>query len=319
MRSAESGQFGPPTFPCAAAYLAKLDDLEYWWPLVVRVFERHRIDMNLDGVEIGRGGTFPTLICGDVVVKLFGHLPFWRRSHASECAAMRCTARDPDILTPRLLFRGRLFDDPATPWPYLVTTRMPGVHWEEAVLSSEAKSAVAAELGRQVRRISLLPPTADVATPGKWRAPPLVEAAKQSVLPPHLIAQIDDFVAGVNQGDPVFVHGDLMFRHIFVDDGRLAGIIDWGDALAADRHYELAQVQLNLFDGDRGLLRTFLDHSDWPVEPDFARRALTQAFVRQAVGLAQHRTMDVFHKLPRLLPLEDIATLDELAAAVFGV
>lgn len=39
----------------------------------------------------------------------------------------------------------------------------------------------------------------------------------------------------------------------------------------------------------------------------------------QAVGLAQHRTMDVFHKLPRLLPLEDIATLDELAAVVFGV
>ena len=31
-----------------------------------------------------------------------------------------------------------------------------------------------------------------------------------------------------------------------------------------DRHYELAQIQLNLFDGDKTLLRTFLDHSDWP-------------------------------------------------------
>ncbi len=29
--------------------------------------------------------------------------------------------------------------------------------------------------------------------------------------------------------------------------------------------------------------------------------------------------MDVFHKLPRLLPLEEIATLDELATVVFGV
>ncbi len=96
-------------------------------------------------------------------------------------------------------------------------------------------------------------------------------------------------------------------------------LIDWGDALVADRHYELAQIQLNLFDGDKTLLRTFLDHSDWPVERDFARRALTEALRRQAVGLAQHRTMDVFHNLPRILKLEDIATLDDLAEAVFGV
>ena len=92
-----------------------------------------------------------------------------------------------------------------------------------------------------------------------------------------------------------------------------------GDALVADRHYELAQIQLNLFDCDKSLLRTFLDHSEWPVERDFPRRALAQAFRRQAVGLAQHRTMDVFHKLPQLLPLDDIVTLDELAEAVFGV
>ena len=140
-----------------------------------------------------------------------------------------------------------------------------------------------------------------------------------SVLPSHLVSQIDGFVAGTDQEDTVFVHGDLMFRHVFVEDGRLAGIIDWGDALVADRHYELAQIQLNLFDGDKTLLRTFLDHSDWPVERDFARRALTEALRRQAVGLAQHRTMDVFHKLPRILKLEDIATLDDLAEAVFGV
>ena len=92
-----------------------------------------------------------------------------------------------------------------------------------------------------------------------------------------------------------------------------------GDAVVTDRHYELAQIQLNLFDGEKSLLRTFPDHSDWSVERTFARRALAQAFGRQAVELAQHGTVDVFHKLPRLLPLEDVATLDELAAAVFGV
>lgn len=51
----------------------------------------------------------------------------------------------------------------------------------------------------------------------------------------------------------------------------------------------------------------------------FAHQALTCAFHRQAVGLAQHRTMDVFHKVPDLVALEDIETLDELAEALFGV
>ena len=308
-----------PTFSTAQAYRAGLIDLEVWWPSVLRVFDRHRLDLEKDNVEPGLGGTFPTLISGDVVIKLFGHLPFWQRAYAAELAAIRRIADDPHILAPKLLAYGKLFDDSAEPWPYLVTTRMPGSPWEETALSAEEKSAIAADLGLQVRRISALGPTADIATPSAWRGPGLVEAAMQSVLPPRLIAQIVDYIAGTDRDDQMFVHGDLMFRHVFVEDGRLAGIIDWGDALVADRHYELAQIQLNLFDCDKTLLRTFLDHSDWPVERDFARRALTEALRRQAVGLAQHRTMDVFHKLPRILKLEDIATLDHLAEAVFGV
>lgn len=309
----------PPAFPTTKAYRARLDDLEHWWPLAIRVLERHRLDVDIDIAGTGRGGTFPTLICGGVVIKLFGHMPFWRSAHAAELAAMRRVAEDPRILAPKLLCLGTLFDHPTAPWPYLVTTRMPGAPWEETALSAEEKSAIAAELGRQVRYISALTPTADIATPDSWRGSRLVEAATQSVLPSRLIAQIDDYVAGPYQSDQVFLHGDLMFRHVFVEEGGLTGIIDWGDAVVADRHYELAQIQLNLFDGDKTLLRSFLDHSDWPVESTFARRALTEAFRRQAVGLAQHGTMDVFHNLPRLLPIEEIATLEELATAVFDV
>ena len=77
-------------------------------------------------------------------------------------------------------------------------------------------------------------------------------------MPPHLVSQVDDFVnRHTASTNTVFVHGDLMYRHVFVEGSRLAGIIDWGDALVTDRHYELAQVQLNLFDGDKALLRTF--------------------------------------------------------------
>ena len=115
----------------------------------------------MDGPAVGRGGTFPTLICGDIVIKFFGHLPFWRRAHDAELAAIRCTARDRDVLTPNLLFNRRLFEDSATPWPYVVMTRIPGAPWNEAAMSADEKSAVAADVFHKLPRLL---PLEDIAT-----------------------------------------------------------------------------------------------------------------------------------------------------------
>ena len=59
----------------------------------------------------------------------------------------------------------------------------------------------------------------------------------------------------------------------------------------------------------------------------FAQRAMerltpeqrSQALHRQAIGLAQHHTMDVFEPIAVSLPLQDIGTLDELATELFAV
>ncbi len=39
----------------------------------------------------------------------------------------------------------------------------------------------------------------------------------------------------------VLCHGDLKASHILVDDGRLAGVIDWGDALVGDPWFDIAR------------------------------------------------------------------------------
>ena len=62
-----------------------------------------------------------------------------------------------------------------------------------------------------------------------WAALDVAAGAQRSSLPPHLIAQVDDFLARLGPFDPVFVHGDLVAMHAFVEHGRLSGIIDWGD------------------------------------------------------------------------------------------
>jgi hypothetical protein len=133
-----------------------------------------------------------------------------------------------------------------------------------------------------------------------------------------LIAQVDNFLAKLDDFDRCFVNGDMVNTHVFIENGHLTGIIDWGDATVTDRHYELGKL-LDTFDWDKRLLKTVLETSNWPVKKNFCKQSLGLALYRQAVGLTQHNSFDVFYQLPNLLPLEDTATLDDLADILFGV
>jgi aminoglycoside phosphotransferase (APT) family kinase protein len=303
----------PPAFESLQEYVSHLGDVALWAPHVAAVLDGH--DLPAAEPVAGFNPTYPTFVCGDAVVKFFGHRPRWRETHAAEAAAHALVATDPEILAPRVLAEGELFEDADTPWPYLVTSRVRGAAWPHANLPLNRRIALAAELGRQVRRIHAL-------DPGPIAKPPAVAveaAATRSSLPPHLVAQVDDFVAELGPPDPVFVHGDLCDMHVFVDDGRLAGLIDWGDATVADRHYELIQVYRSTLRCDKTLFREFLAAAAWPIGRDFPRRVLGYALRRQATGLAQHNGMDVFEPIAERFPLHEIATLDALAQRLFAL
>jgi aminoglycoside phosphotransferase (APT) family kinase protein len=49
-----------------------------------------------------------------------------------------------------------------------------------------------------------------------------------------------DLLAGAESGH--LLHGDFSPRHVFARDGRIAGIIDWGDAICGDPLYDLGRV-----------------------------------------------------------------------------
>lgn len=127
------------------------------------------------------------------------------------------------------------------------------------------------------------------------------------------------YVARRGPFDRVVVHGDVVANHAYVANGRFSGIIDWGDALLTDRRHELIQLYRDLFACDKALLRAFLLASAWPVGADFPRQALGHALRRQAIGLSQHHSMDVFRPIAARFPLPEIATLDELAITLFAV
>jgi len=308
----------PPAIASVQDYVSRLGDVDFWGPYVAEILGRHDLAEAGPGPMAGFNPTYPTFLCGGVVVKLYGCSGAWRESHAAERAALALVATDPEIAAPRLLAEGRLYDDARAPWPYLVMARVPGASWRDSGLSHEQRHSIAADLGRQMRRVHALRPS-PLVTDESWPVLDVRAAAARSSLPPHLVAQVDDYVRRIRPFDRVFVHGDLTSAHAFVESGHLAGIIDWGDSIVTDRHYELIQLHRDVFACDKALLRVFLDACDWPVTRDFPRRALGLALYRQAVGLAQHHTMDVFEPVAALLPLEDFATLDELAHELFAV
>lgn len=303
----------PPSFSTLAEHVSRVTDADFWRPYVAEILGRH----GLGGEPtVTSGATHPTFVCGEVVVKLFGQAAFWRRSFQAERGAYAVLAADPAIPAPRLVAEGTLFDDAEAPWPYLVMTRLPGKSWWRARIPYEVRRTVAGDLGALVGRLRFLP-TAGLATEADWPPPPLGEALARSSLPAHLAAQAEAFVATVAPAPPVVLHGDIVGNHVLVEDGRLVGLIDWGDAMAGDPHLELIQPHRDMFGGDKGLLRAFLDGAGWTPGEDFARQALAFGLRRQAIGLAQHHTIDVFEPIAARFPLTEIATLDDLAALLF--
>ncbi len=55
-----------------------------------------------------------------------------------------------------------------------------------------------------------------------------------------------DAVAAPNDTAPTWIHGDLHPRNVLIENGRLTGVIDWGDLAGGDRACDLAAVWLLL-------------------------------------------------------------------------
>jgi hygromycin-B 7''-O-kinase len=306
-----------PEFASLDDFRLRLGDVTYWEPYVAATLLRHGLSDGRSDPTAGYNPTWPTFVFDDVVVKLFGYHQTWQRTFDAERTALARASTDPEILVPTVLGEGALFDSNDA-WAYLIIRRIPGAaSWPDESAADQWPS-IARELGRQVKRIHGLR-REGISSDTDWADIDITAAAARSSLPSHLAAQAQDYVDQLGPFDRVFVHGDIVAQHVFLLDGHLSGIIDWADALVTDRHYELIQIFRDTLDCDRDLFRVFLEASDWPVTPDFPQRTMGHALRRQAFMLAQHPSGDCFEPIAENYPLEDIATLDELARLLFDV
>lgn len=157
------------------------------------------------------------------------------------------------VSVPAPVFVGRPTDE--YPWPFYGARFLPGVEVGDAGLTDAQRVALARPLARALRAlhapelvaevgpdlpvdsvgrgdmIRRVPRTreqlAAVSELGLWEPPPLVDELLERALrlPPASAAAI--------------CHGDLHFRQVLLDGGRLGGIIDWVDVCRGDPGIDL--------------------------------------------------------------------------------
>lgn len=282
-------------------YGRHLADATYWGPYVQEVLDRHALPAGR--VEPPFPGTFPTFIVGDLVVKLFGEAFDGQRSSKIEEAVHDLVSTEPEIPAPAVVAAGSLFDTSPT-WPYIVTERVPGTAIREVQVDVEFRDGVADALGAIVAHLHRLPPPAAVrerVLPAQLRREAPERMARYG-LPAHLVGQIPEFLADA-EPPTMLVHGDITADHVFVDGAGITAIIDWGDALVADRSYELPAVFLDALRGDRRHLEAFLDGAEWPRD-QLARRLLQ--------GILEFQ-FDAIAAVATRVDLSSTASLDDLA------
>lgn len=154
------------------------------------------------------------------------------------------------------------------PFPYAGYAILPGAEACDVSLDARERTALALELARFLSALHAVDLDADLpvdatgradmqrrvplarewlerlATAGLWRAPPTVGALLDAA------ASLPASTAATT------VHGDLHFRHVLVDGGRLSGVIDWIDLGRADPAVDLQLIWSFLDDAGRA---AFLD------------------------------------------------------------
>jgi hygromycin-B 7''-O-kinase len=318
-----------PIFTSRADYGSRFTDPVFWRPYVAAICARHALKPCTE-LRAGLPGTNPVFVVDEsYAVKLFVDLFNGAASYPIERATYELIARAPGLPAPGLIATGDLFDPAGGwPWPYIITQAIPGRSLGESQVSYADRQALAAWLGPVVRGIHTLPLSNAGPLPLAWddfaaflaaqRAAAAETHARWGRLPARLVAQIDDYLPGLDElidrsAPPALIHADLNRDHVLGEPTggawRPSGIIDFGDVKIGDRMYELVALHLGLFDADRRLLRAFLDTYgfDDGLRRDFVRRAMAMTLLfefdtlgeimESMPGAAQAASLDVLAEL----------------------
>ena len=169
---------------------------------------------------------------------------------------------------------------------WLLTSWLPGERLSQVwgALERQERTAVAEALGHALAALWATPVDGlDKAPLGLADRPREVEAAVLRQLqfgldPTHLHALRALAGSQPLEGDVVVTHADLHADQVLLGRGprgwQVTGLLDFGDAVLAPRHYDLVSPFCDLLGPDRHLREALIDAAGLAVDADWDRRML---------------------------------------------
>lgn len=206
-------------------------------------------------IPVGEGWDCQAFRIGDILCR------FPRRAIGKECVEnelqwLAPVAEGLTIPTSAALFTGT-FDG----WPWVASRYIPGETALGAQLNGPAFAEDLAAFFNELHQ-----PAPMGAPLNQFRSCELIQR-RDKVLAfdpsPELLDRFDACAAiPPHQNERVWVHGDVHPLNVIVADGRLAGIIDWGDMFGGDPAMDLCAAWMFLEETDRTTFRRAVGADD---------------------------------------------------------
>jgi hygromycin-B 7''-O-kinase len=283
------------------------DDPAAWRAVVASIAAEH----GSAGVEpIEEGTVLVARIDGQRILKVYP--PFLRDHFEFECAMLAALQGRLALPTPQLLATGT-----RDGWPYLLMSRLVGepltASWPR--MDEDHRLALLDALGALAAQVHALPVGDVVQRAPDWAV--FVQGQRERCggrqqrtgLPPHLLAQLPDFIAGaLPEGPPVLLTGEYTPFSLFTVDNRLAAMFDFGDGLVGPREYDWLGPLCFLAAGDARRCARFMHGYGAALDPGSRLRLLRM--------LLLHR----YSNLPAQIAhpgWQQAATFEDLAASIW--
>jgi hypothetical protein len=174
----------------------------------------------------------------------------------------------------------RLADGLYQGWPWVLMSELPGTPLSAAWsgLGQARRRAALRDLGALAAQVHALPVGEMAALAPAWpdfiavQRERCAQRQRRVKLPPHLLAQLDAFLAGpLPEGPPVLLTGEYTPFNLMSDGrGRLSAMFDFGDGLVGPREYDWLGPLCFLAAGDAGHIDAFFE--GYGAEADAAMR-----------------------------------------------
>lgn len=292
----------------AAGFDALHDDAASWLEPIAELAALHSASPVVQALD---GTALVALVGRELVVKLYP--PFLADHFAFEHAALTALAGKLSVPTPVLIDSGARGD-----WPYLVMTQLRGTPLSSVwpSLEEDTRCDLLFAIGALAAEVHALPsaPLAEHAPPWdgfieRQRAGCLARQ-RRTGLPPRLLAELESYLEGdLPSGPAVILTGEYTPMNLFVDEGRLAAMYDFGDGLVGPAHYDWLGPLCFLAAGRRARREAFLGGYGGEFDDETRGQLMRMLLLHRYSNLRAQIALDDWQVMP---------TLEALAARVFA-